>query len=73
MIPCSDAFGVDLIISEYKKIIESRQKMEPTLTKHIGKLPKMDKLIQSKIEDNLKLKKSNQNLNNFQIFTEEVL
>lgn len=54
MIPCSDAFGVDLIISEYKKIIESRQKMEPTLTKHIGKLPKMDQLIQSKIEDNLK-------------------
>ena len=47
--------------------------MEPTLTKHIGKLPKMDQLIQSKIEDNLKQQKSNININNSQIFTEEVL
>ena len=39
--------------------------MEPTLTKHIGKLPKMDQLIQSKIEDNLKQQKSNININNF--------
>ena len=33
----------------------------------------MDQLIQSKIEDNLKQQKSNINLNNSQIFTEEVL
>ena len=33
----------------------------------------MDQLIQSKIEDNLKQQKSNININNSQIFTEEVL
>ena len=33
----------------------------------------MDQLIQSKIEDNIKQQKSNININNSQIFTEEVL